>query len=749
MMNGIALLLAAAEWIAGAYVPPAETNEVAFFRDARNDIVSRAFTAKPSAIRKAEWRVAAPGMRDLSVNGTRITSTALPPWTPYRRRILEESFDITSLVKPGGENSLRVELGNGWWNLMPLKMWYHYDMRKVLPQGTPCVKATLEVTYADGSRQAIETDSSWQASEGRILFNSIYMGVKEDARLQPRSVGAARVVKGPEGKVVPAGDFPKTVVIGRHGAKGVSRIQKAPGKWLVDMGANRAGTFRVKMRNVPAGTAVKFRSGERINIDGTVNVMTAVAGQVKKREKGPLFGVAEQCDTWISDGAAEAVFEPRMTFHCFRYVQVEGLPYMPRPEDFEMLAWSADVKDGAHFECSNQRLNNLHEVCRRTFRANMQSVQSDCPGREKFGYGGDLACTAESFRCNWAMLPFYRKMLHDFLNEAEDTGLFPETAPYVGIGSNAVIPEGETGGYASGPMGWAVGVPVLLDVMLRYDGDVDSVREAYPALVRFIDVVSKRYPQDDLPPCIGDHIAVEKADCTLSCWAHWHEFLSKTAKFARLLGRDADADRFTAHSARVAAKFRARFVKDGGIVNRGFQGEQLFALYNGLLDAKDVPAAYAHLKRDIAAHGDALTTGIFTTQYLFEYLSSHGDVDLAGKVATHEGAPGYFFMLDRGATTLWEDWFETECDNLYSNCHPMFGSVEQWFMRHVLGIAVCEDAVGCDRVRIEPHAVAGVTSASGWLDTPKGRITVSWRLEGGKIVVKKDIPAGIKVVAQD
>ena len=742
-MNGMVLLLAAAEWIAGGYVPPAETNAAAFFKDAPNDIVRRVFSVRAGEVRKAAWRVAAPGMRDLFVNGVRVSPTALPPWTPYRKRVIEETFDVTAAVKAGVENELRVELGNGWWNLLPLKMWYHYDLRAILPQGIPCVKATLEIVYADGSRQTVETDGSWQCAEGRILQNSIYTGVREDARRQVGGWKAARIVKGPEGRIVPAGGFPKTAVVGRWKAKSVSRIPQAEGKWLIDMGVNCAGTYRATLRGVPAGAEVKFRLGERMNIDGTVNVMTAVAGQIKNAERGPLFGIAEQCDTWISDGAAESTFEPRMTFHCFRYMQVEGLPSMPKPEDFEMLAWSADVKDGAHFECSDERFNRLHDVCRRTFRANMQSVQSDCPGREKFGYGGDLACTAESFRCNWAMHAFYRKMLRDFLDEAEDNGLFTETAPYVGIGSNAVIPASETGGRAAAPMGWAVGVPVLLDVLVRYDGDIDAVREAYPALMRYIEILSARYPDDDIPKCLGDWIAVEKADCELSCLAHWHEFIAKTAKFARLLGKADDAERLSRHAARVAAKFRAKYVKGNGLVNDGKQGEQLFALYHGLLEAKDVPAAYARLKRDIAAHGDALTTGIFTTQYLFEYLSANGDAALAGKVAAHEGAPGYFFMLDRGATTLWEDWFERLCDNVYSNCHPMFGSVEQWFMRYVLGIAVCEDAVGCDKVRIAPHAVAGLTSASGWLDTPKGRISVSWRLENGRIVVEKSLPDGI------
>ena len=415
-------------------------------------------------------------------------------------------------------------------------------------------------------------------------------------------------------------------------------------------------------------------------------------------------------------------------------------------DDPYMQARSADVKDGAHFECSSKKLNKLHEICRRTFRANLQSVQSDCPGREKFGYGGDIAASAESFRCNWLMAPFYRKTVRDFLDEASGDGLFTETAPYVGIGSKSVIPPSESGGRKVSPMGWALGVPVLLDLLARYDGDIDIVREAYPAVAKFAERIAARYPEDEIPECLGDWIAIEKADMHLTSLAHWHEYLTKTAKLARMLGKDADEKRFSARAAKVAERFRAKYARSGGVVNSGLQGEQLFALYSGLLERGDVPAALAVLEKDIVAHGRSLTTGFFGTQYLFEVLSANGMAALAGDVATHEGYPGYFHMIDRGATTLWEHWNEDACRNIHSNCHPMFGSVEQWFMRCVLGICVTEDAIGCDKVRICPHAVADVKWANGWLDTPKGRISVSWRLEGGKMKVFKSIPPGVSVV---
>ena len=751
-MSGFSVLAAA--WIAGSYAPPSEDAAAEFFRPARNDVVERRFAVRDAAVRRAVWRVAAPGMRDLFVNGARVSSTALPPLTPYRKRILEEAFDVTAHIRRGAENALRVELGNGWYNLLPLTMWYAYNLREHMAVGTPCVKATLEIDYADGSRESVETDESWRAAQGRVIHNSVYLGVVEDRRLPVDFAAPARVVEGPSGRVVPAGDFPKTVVIDRAFAARVTAVTN--GVWLVDMGVNRTGTLRVRLRGVPQGATVRFRQGERVWPDGTVNVMSSVTGQIKDPSRGPLFAVAEQRDSVISDGAPEFVFEPRFAFHVFRYVQVEGPVAAPKPEDFEMLAWSADVRERSSFTCSNERLNRLHEVCRRTFRANLQSVQSDCPGREKFGYGGDIACTLDAFWSNYDMTAFYRKTLQDFLDEAEDDGLFTETAPFVGIASNSAYPVARQRagtlvagkGTRAAPIGWAVGVPVLVDSLVRYAGDVESVRRAYPALVRYIDLLAERYPANDIPECLGDWIALtgEKADARLTGLAHWHQFVTLTAKFARLLGKADDAARLDALAGTIAAKFRADFVRKDGVVGSGKQGEQLFALYHGLLEARDVPAAYGVLKADLRRRGNALTTGIFATKYLFEYLPQHGDAALAASVAQHEGYPGWFHMMDRGATTLWEDWDEARCIEVESNCHPMFGSVDEWMIRHVLGVSVCDDAVGCDRVRIAPQPLPGVTSASGWFDTPKGRISVSWRLADGCLAVTKDVPSGITVV---
>ena len=229
-------------WIAGSYAPPAETNVAAFFQEAPNDVVEKRFAVRDVDVRRAVWRVAAPGMRELSVNGESVSSTALPPWTPYAKRVIEERFDVTSSIRRGQENCLRIELGNGWYNPLPLRMWYNLSVRDVLAVGTPCVRAMLDVEYADGVLESVATDGSWRAAKGNRLKNSIYLGETVDLRREICFDRPIRIVEGPKGLVMPAEGFPKVVVYDHWKAKGISAVSN--GAWLVDMGVNFAGTFR-------------------------------------------------------------------------------------------------------------------------------------------------------------------------------------------------------------------------------------------------------------------------------------------------------------------------------------------------------------------------------------------------------------------------------------------------------------------------------------------------------------------------
>ncbi len=735
-MNGLVLIAAAALWITGTYVVPDEDDYAAHFADAPAPVLRREFTVAAKPVKRATWRIAAPGMYDAYVNGRRVNAVALPVWTSFDRRILEDSYDVTALLK-GGANTLTLELGNGWWNPLPMKMWGRFNLRETLAHGTPMAKATLEMVYADGTEARIVTDEAWQAAEGPVLRNSIYLGEKRDARRKATGWRPARLAPDvPKGVVVPRGDMPPVTVYDRWKAKGVKALPD--GRWVVDMGVNLAGSLRATLKGTRDGDVVTFRYGELLNPDGTVNVMTTVCGQLKDAKATPP-GIAEQKDAVTCPTAERFEYEPRFTFHAFRYVEVAGLRTAPSPEDFEALAWSADVKDSASFECSDAKINLLRDVCRRTFRANLQGVQSDCPARERFGYAGDLAVTAESLILNYGMAGFYRKVVRDRCDTEALRGFFASTSP-------TVFPGRGLEGLKDGDLlrlGWAVDVPIVVDLLLRYYGDMATLQEAYPFLRRFLMRCAETFDASHVPPCIGDHEALEKADRVRTAQCHYHQFLKLTAKFARMLGASADAERFEATARALEAVFAAaaRYVPARGFVGDGRQGEECFAIYHKMLPPADLDAAYDILRKDVMAHGCALSTGIFSTQYLLEILTEHGDAEIAGKVLTHKGFPGWYNMLDNGATTIWETWAFS--DGHYSHNHPMFGSCAAWLMRGILGIRVAEDAVGCDKVCIDPHAVAGVTWAKGHLDTPKGRISVAWRMENGLMKVEKILPPGV------
>ena len=243
-----------AEWITGLYAVPGEDDYLAHFADAPAPVLAREFMLAAKPVKRATWRIASPGMYDASVNGTRVNAVALPLWTAFDRRVLEDEYDVTALVKEG-KNTLAVELGNGWWNPLPMKMWGRFNLRENLPHGTPTAKATLEVAYADGTSERIVTDRTWRAADGPVLRNNLYLGEKRDMR---RRAGggvpcqAARVAPdAPKGAVLPRGDAPPVIVYDRWKAKRMTAIADGggrPARWLVDMGVNFAGTIRATLK---------------------------------------------------------------------------------------------------------------------------------------------------------------------------------------------------------------------------------------------------------------------------------------------------------------------------------------------------------------------------------------------------------------------------------------------------------------------------------------------------------------------
>ena len=585
-------------------------------------------------------------------------------------------------------NRVYVYLGNGFYNLPPLRFWGSKCFRESLAHGRPCFKLSI-----DGVEKPLE----WKWRKTNVIRNSVYLGTEIDATRFPGCIfykwKSAAVVKGPKGKIV---EWPRNAR-----TMSISPIDAVEVKWLkegevqiVDFGVNAAGKPSFTFCDEPRSNRIEIIYGERLNADGSVNPLTQTAGQIK----GPGMGgpgapdLACQRDVYICRGAPDTSpgadvspgllsesFNPPFTWHIFRYAEIRGAKHLVKEASNDVRSMlvtcgftNMPPREAKDFKADNPGLAAIHEICRRTFQANMiGGVQSDCPGRERLGYGGDIVATYEAYMMNWDMREIYLKILRDFADEAEDDGWITETAPYVGIADRGF-------GGRSGPISWSLAVPELMDGILRHYNDKRAL-DFYPVCARYVRLVAEKCPDGLVPNCIGDHEALERAPDGCTATAHWHRFVELTAKFAKMLGRTDDEKEFTALAEKIRAAFVAKYVKDGVVAN-GTQSAQSIGLYLGLVPEGQREAALAKLVAAVEEKGCGPTTGIFTTRYMLMYLSENGRVDLARKIVLHKGFPGWLHMIERGATTLWETWKES--DDVYSNCHPMFGSVDEWILKY-------------------------------------------------------------------
>ncbi len=427
-------------------------------------------------IARARLYITGLGYYEASLNGARVGDSVLDPgWTDYAKRILYSVYDVTDALKPG-PNCLGVTLGNGWYNPLPLRMWGGRNIRDALPVGRPAFLARLEIAYADGRTASVVSDTGWRHHPGPVIRNSIYLGEVYDARKELPGWDrpgydasawkpAAKAPK-PGGRLQAQFQPPirQTAVV-----RPVRVTEPKPGVFIYDMGQNFSGWTRFRV-TAAAGTRFVLRYGELLHKDGTLNPMTSVCGQIKgKRKDGTPKGgpgapeIAWQGDTYIAKGGGPETYVPRFTWHAFRYVEVTGFDGRPPLDAMEGLRIHSDVEPAGAFTCSSDRLNRIQKMVDWTFRSNMIGVQSDCPHRERFGYGGDLVTTCEAFILNYDMAQFYAKAARDWSDAAREDGMFTDTAPFVGIQYCGV--------------GWAMAHPLLLAELHRYYGDRRLIEE--------------------------------------------------------------------------------------------------------------------------------------------------------------------------------------------------------------------------------------------------------------------------------
>lgn len=724
---------------------PVPANDADFYKIIPAPIFRKSFELD-GAVKNARLYISGLGYYEAFLNGQKVGDNVLDPgWTNYGKEVLYSTYDVTSQVS-NGENALGVLLGNGWYNPLPLGLFRKFNLRKYLTIGKPKLLSLLRIELTDGTVLSIGSDETWKSSESYILKNNVYLGEVQDGKLKSEewkkpgyddsSWDHVMLESAPGGKLKSQMVPPIKITASLNPVK---LSEPSPGVYVYDLGQNFAGWIHFKV-NEPENVRINFLYGEMLNDDGTVNGMTTVAGHIK--EIWNLSGgsgspkTAFQKDQYIANGKDNDEFQQHFTFHGFRYVQISGLSKSPELMDLRGLRLSASFNDGGDFKCSSALFNKIQEMVEWTFLSNVFSVQSDCPGREKFGYGADMVTSAEAFIYNYDMANFYRKTVSDFANDVRSNGGMPECAPYNGI-------DTEGFGEGTGPIGWQLAFPFIQKQLYSFYGDKRVIKENYDLTKGMVEFLRSQAENNLIYHGISDHVSVDPKPEALTSGAFYYHHVKLLAEFAEILGKSEDMANYND----LASTIRKAFIQEYLIPGTGrfdtltTEITQVFALWYDLVpDTEKGKAFDVLIEKILQKHHGHLSTGIFGTKMLFDVLRDYNRNDVAFMIINQRDYPGYGYMIENGATTLWENWELPEQNSLN---HPMFGSVSEWFYRSVLGINPRNGAFGFDKIYIKPFIAGDLLSADGIYRSVRGDVKCTWNIENGTLSLNISIPANI------
>ncbi|WP_051367074.1 family 78 glycoside hydrolase catalytic domain [Hamadaea tsunoensis] len=706
--------LAGADWAGAQWISPTAASSAPRLR--------KAFTVDGSkVVDQARAYVVGLGFHELHLNGAKIGDRVLAQAsTPYDRRVLYSTYDVTAALR-SGTNVVGLWLGTGYG-----ASFSQYGFRWLGPKQALML---LDVRYADGTRQTVTTDGTWKWAAGPITAADIYNGETYDARQEQGGwdqPGAADTGwQGTQTVAAPAGTLSAQAMPPLRVTATLSPVkltQPKPGVYVYDFGQNIAGWERLRVQGA-AGAAVRMRTAEEVNADGTLDTTT-------NRN-------AAATDTYILAGTgATETYEPRFTYHGFRYVEVTGDPQTPSLASLDARVVHTDAPSTATFTSSDALLNQIWRANRWTIQNNSMSTPTDTPVRdERTPPGMDVQAYQDASTVEFGMAGFYASYLRD---------LPPGTA----------LPS--DGGNAQQPDMGGAGVTLAWTLYQQY-GDRATLAATYPAMKRFVDTNAANVPGyiwstgfgDWCPPDLSANanggLGNSSAGACTSEVPVVNTALSylqavDVAQAAAALGQTADATHFTQLADNIKQAFNARFLNaDGAGYADGRQTTSVLPLAFGMVPPADVDAVGTRLVDTILTrNGGHLDTGIFGTRYLMDALAAVGRTDVAMTVLDQTSYPGFGYEIGKGATTAWEEW--TYYSSMETHDHAMFAGINSSLYTRLAGIQPA--GPGYSAVTVAPRIPAGLAHVAASVDTVRGTVASSWTVTGQQVALDVTVPVG-------
>ncbi|WP_286588839.1 alpha-L-rhamnosidase [Sphingobacterium sp. N143] len=675
------------------------------------------------------------GLYELYINGKKMGDQVLAPIpTDYSKNIKYNVLDVTQALSEGQQHAIGVMLGNGRF----------YAMRQTKPYkiktfGFPKMLMQIEVTYADGSTETIKTDDSWKGTTtGPITANNEYDGECYDARQElgqwtnsgfdDHSWLKANYVQEPGGNYeAQLGSMMKVM----RDISPVSIRKRPGGSYIIDFGQNFSGWVKLRVHG-QRGTALNLRFAESLTATGdlfTTNLRDAKA-----------------TDQYILRGESMEEWEPHFTYHGFRYVEVSGYPGEPKKENFIGRLVYDDMANVGSFASSNPLLNQIHQNAWWGIASNYKGIPVDCPQRnERQPWLGDRPVSAYGENFLFDNANFYRKWLDDIRLSQKEDGAIPDVAPAFWK-------------YYSDNISWPGTYLFVADMLYQQTGDTMILQRHYPYMKKWMDYMQSRYSNTAgiitkdsygdwcFPPASIEagrgKIADKKYPSALISSAYYYQLLQVMARFSALLGKPAEQSDFLSRAVGLRKNFNAAFYQAEGYYGSNTLTDNLLALQFGLVEEQHQERLKEHILSIIEKKNKGhLSTGVIGTQWIMRSLTAMGRADLAYKIATNKTYPSWGYMVENGATTIWELWNgNTAHPKMNSQNHVMMlGDLLVWLYEDLAGIK--SEGNAFQQIRMQPQFLAGPNHIQASYGSSFGPIESSWTKSNSVLKWRVSIPA--------
>jgi alpha-L-rhamnosidase len=694
-------------------------------------------------IKRAVVYISGLGLYELYINGKRIGEQVLSPSpTDYEKTVKYNTFDITENIRQG-RNVIGTILGNGRYFNMRQK----FKPQKVKVFGFPKILLQLEIEYTNGTRQSIISDNTWKVTpDGPIRSNNEWDGEEYDATKELigwNNVGfndtpwlKAELVKEPGGILTAQMNENMKVM---ETLKPVSMKKLRGDTFIMDMGQNMVGWVKLRAKG-EKGKRICMRFAETLRED---------SGLYLKNLRS-----AEVTDIYTMKGDTLETWEPRFVYHGFRFVEIVGYPGTPTVKDFEGKVVYDDMSTTGSFESSDKTLNQLFQNAYWGIRGNYKGMPVDCPQRdERQPWLGDRAIGSlgESFIFDNAR--FYAKWLDDIEQSQKPDGQLPDMSP----------PYYMT--YYSDNMTWPGTYLLVADMLYEQFGDIQPIVKHYDSMKKWMAYMRSKYMNNFIvtrdkygdwcvPPeskeLIHSKDSTRITDGQLIATAYYFKLLLLMQRFADLLGKPADAKEYVELSLKIKDAFNAKFfnIKTLQYGNNTVTAN-LLPLYFGMVPDSAKEQVFNNIKekivRELHVH---ISTGVIGTQWLMRGLSENDRPDIAYQIATNRDYPGWGYMIENGATTIWELWNGNTADPaMNSHNHVMLlGDLITWFYENLAGIRTNPEYPAFKQIILKPSLIDELNFVKASYHSVHGMIKSEWKKQVDLFTWKITIPGNTKAV---